>query len=438
MSNDILTPEKVAELIPSFTGISTTKDQLPATPTQDALAAFAKEHNETLVCANLLTPEERATAWAEAQELAPKIVDSIDVLFISGTSAVDELNNLVKKATAEDKSDASDAEPLMRELQDYLRGVGNKYDVSQPEVRAKFEAGRQRFLGFLWQTRTMLQMLIEESQTVAEQVEGVGEHVGEKAESAMDDARLFKQLYDANERAIRNLVKAIAVLEYARAIILKEYESIKVDPQDASQHVLIERQGLLARVLGAMNIRIGDFQTRLTDAYSASPEFSDWVWADFDLALRLDFLHRMVIPAILTTLLTWQKNASAVGTAKVVVGINQFYNDVKQQSARAGASGIKEVEAAAQQPIMVAETLQAILKAAEDRAQSILDATKAGAEARQKFAEGALGTIRGLQATQVQLHQDLATQASSEAAALQATTDAQHAVGLLNMPSTPA
>jgi uncharacterized protein YaaN involved in tellurite resistance len=257
--------------------VEAAKALVPATPTVTALASYTTpDQRDKLVCANLLTETERSAAQAEARKVLPDLVGNINVLMVYGTDSADVLNELINRALAAagKKDIPEEMKVLLHQMQDSMRGV-QKFDVSQPEVRKKFNKNRRRFLGFLWQLKTMLQMLIEEAQSVSSQVDGVGKKVRIKSEEAMEDANLFAALLKANDRATRLFVQKIAVLEYVRALVLAEFKSIKVDENDPSQYEQNKRRQELGRVLHALNIRIGDFQARLMDAIASGPEFSD-------------------------------------------------------------------------------------------------------------------------------------------------------------------
>ena len=157
-------PNKALELVPT--------PQLQAAlppepqPSQEMVTltdiATDPQKRTQLFCQNLLLGETREAARKEAAVDLERILGNTQIVAIYGNDALDGVNRLNDRMLNERHPvEVPELRDLMRNLSRQMRGLGNKYDPSDPHVREKYEKARDNIFVKLRWAKSFLEEFLE-------------------------------------------------------------------------------------------------------------------------------------------------------------------------------------------------------------------------------------------------------------------------------------
>jgi len=302
-----------------------------------------------------LTEAELEQIRAIAQQLLPKMLDERSVLSDYGLSALDGVNASVSKISASQrKLDMPEVEAIITEMEKSLRNFGKKYDPNNAKMAEAFDNMRKFMAGiseFFQLGRDLLQDLYNDSLDVEERLDRCAAKLVKHRETWNRNVIMCDELRRENEKAIIQLIGAIAVME-----------QIRDDAHQLAQRLMAEAQALPAgsterrqkdqqasdttEFVTDLDMRISEFVQRLFVAYAMSALVRNIRRVSYGLEQRISLLINLTIPVMKQTVATWglmlqAKQAGDVGTAaasandRALSQLSQASSEIIPQVARA-------------------------------------------------------------------------------------------------------
>ncbi|WP_326558889.1 toxic anion resistance protein [Micromonospora sp. NBC_01796] len=360
----------------------------PAGAADSAVAtALASTEPRALVCADLLSPEQRAQARVVAEKLYPTMLASTNELANFGSAAIEQVNAQVTRIFREvGRVDIPELTSIMRQLNDRMRGFRRKYDPSDPKVREAFDKFADSIRGLFRKGRNLLEMLFEEARTVERQLDLVAGQLSEKQLQLRRNVVLCDELYKANEAAIGQLIGAIAVMELVRDAAVADAQSITIDPDDIHRRDSEERLSRVTEFISALEVRINEFQQRLFVAWSTSPQVRNIRTLNYGLGQRLALLINLTIPTMKLTIAQWGLLLQANQAAGMQQAVADGANDVLSAYAAASRTAVPQIAKVIQTPTIRPETILEVADSIDAQARGIEEAVRYGQEKRAEVA----------------------------------------------------
>jgi uncharacterized protein YaaN involved in tellurite resistance len=357
---------------------------LPAGTADSAVAAaLTGSEPRRLVCADILSADQRGQAADAARKLYPAMLANTDQLGTFGSTAIDQVNVQVNRIFREvGRVDIPELTSIMHELNDRMRTFRRKYDPTDPQVRETFEKFTDAVRGLFRKGRDLLEMLFEEARTVEQQLDRVAGRLSDKQLQLKRNVVLCDELYRANERAIAQLIGAIAVMELVRDEALADARSITINPGDVDQRDKEERLSRITEFIQAIEIRINEFQQRLFVAWSTSPQVRNIRTLNYGLGQRLALLMNLTIPTMKLTIAQWALLLQANQAADMQQAVSDGANDVLSAYARASKTAVPQIARTIQTPTIRPETILEIAESIDAQARGIEEAVRYGQQKR--------------------------------------------------------
>src|SRR3989344_6721307 len=124
--------------------------------------------------------------------------------------------------------DIPELSDAMRDLSRRMRGIGRRYDPSDPKNLEKYKKAKGRFLGIFRLGRTFFEELMADVRSLEQQFDWAEEKLEGKQELLLRNVAYFDQLYELNARAIDKLIYKIAVMELMRDLAAEQAEQVVV------------------------------------------------------------------------------------------------------------------------------------------------------------------------------------------------------------------
>ena len=155
----------------------------PTSPGDQFLRQVAQsaDARTALVCKDLLAPQAHQQAEQWANQLYPQMLANTEIFMRFGQDAIAEMNSLIDSLLREvEPVDIPELTAMMRQLNDEMRNIRKKYDVSDDRVRQRLEhwtGGIGRFFGH---ARSLIEALMEDAMSLEQQLDRVKGQLGGK------------------------------------------------------------------------------------------------------------------------------------------------------------------------------------------------------------------------------------------------------------------
>lgn len=353
----------------------------PASPGDQFLRQVAQsaDSRTALVCKDLLTPQARQQAEQWAQRLYPQMLANTEIFMRFGQDAIAEMNSLIDALLKEvEPVDIPQLTAMMRQLNDEMRDIRKKYDVSDDRVRQRLEhwtGGIGRFFGH---ARSLIEALMEDAMSLEQQLDRVKGQLGGKEQQIVRNVHIYDRLYETNETEIQNLISAIAVMELIRDLAATEAAGIVVDTTNQADHEKSERKRMLAEFANNMDTKIAEYKNRLFVGWTTSPQVTNMRTLDVGLAQRLDLLINLTIPTMKGTILQWRMLIQAEQGVQMEQVVAGAANEWLTAYSAAGAQAVPLIAQGVQTPTLTPQSITAMAAAIEQQANGIIDAYNEG------------------------------------------------------------
>lgn len=353
----------------------------PVTPANEGLAQYAQsaaDARQSLSCSALLQGETRARAEAEAAEVYADMKGNTQVYLEYGSGAVEDINVVVDKLLDEiDPVKIPELKELMQHLNDRMRGIQRKYDVSDPEVREKYEKWSKGLRGFFRKARSFLDALMDDVRSIEGQLEKVDDQLEGKEEQLMRNISYYDQLYEENENSIGQLIYVVAVMELVADLAAKEIETIPVGDAAAGDRGS-ENRARLAEFANNMQVKAGDYKGRLMIAWATAPQTRMMRSLNVGLITKLHTLRDTTIPSMKLTIANWRLAVQAGDAAAMVQAVIDSNNEWTQAYFRSSGQLVARIADSVQTPTLSPQTIALMAQTIADEADSIIKAMDDG------------------------------------------------------------
>jgi len=350
------------------------------TPANQGLAVLAStpdkavQARKTLNCKDLLQGETRKRAEDEAVKVYAEMRENTQVFMTYGTQELDGVNVLYERLLHEiEPTKIPELTALTKKLNNEMRGIKRKYDVSDPKVREKYEEWKGGILRFVGRARTLAEMLMEDVTSIEKQIDHVGGTLRNRQYQLMKNVTYYDKLYDENEEEITKLIYVIAVMELIRDLAAKNAAAIVVG--DASMG---DRQGetqaTLAEFAANMEIKIAEDKGRLFVAWATSPQVRMVRTLNVGLAERINELLCVTIPTMKGTIVQWELMMNTKDAADMSRAVQEASNEWLQAYAAAGAEVVPMIAEAVMMPTLTPQTVTAMADSLSKQSDGIIAA----------------------------------------------------------------
>lgn len=357
----------------------------PATPVNEGLAQFAAAPAETkqrLVCKNLLQGKTRQQAEAMAAELYPKMKENTQIYLEYGSGALEDINALVDRLLKEvGPVQIPELKQLMRDLNAEMRGVQKKYDVSDPDVRKKYEDWKGGIGRFFGRAKTFLDLLLEDITSIEHQLDKVEGQLRGKENLLLDNVGYYDQLYEQNETAISKLIFVIAVMELVVDLAAAEIESIPVGDAQAGDRGA-DNRAKLAEFANNLQVKVGDYKGRLMITWATAPQVRMMRSLNVGLVTKLHTLIDTTIPTMKLTIVQWRMLVQAGDAAQLTTTVAEANSEWVQAYFRSAGELVPVIADAVQTPMLTPQTVMAMAQTIAKEADDIVRAMDAGEQRR--------------------------------------------------------
>ena len=361
----------------------------PETPANQGLAIYAAkppaEAKKSLVCKDLLVGETRQKAEQEAQQLFEEMLANTQVFMTYGTTALEGVNSLIDRLLKEvEPEKIPELTRLMQELNREMRGVKRKYDVSDPEVREKYEQWKGGIGRFFGKAKTLVELLMEDVTSLERQIDRVGRDLKGRQYTLLRNVSYYDILYEENEVEIQKLIYVIGVMELIRDLAAQQAQ--KIITGDAT---LGDRRGeqrsTLTDLATNMEVKIAEYKGRLLIAWATSPQVRTMRTLNVGMAERINELLCVTIPTMKATIVQWRMLIQTQDAAKVSTMVQEASNEWIRAYAAAGAEVVPMVAEAVQTPTLTPQTIAAMADSIDKQADGVIRAMELGAQRRQEM-----------------------------------------------------
>lgn len=358
--------------------------EAPNLPVATGLTAVASkpETRRTLNCSDLLQGTTRADAEAEARKLLDEMLDNTQVFMTYGTAALEGVNALVSRLLNElEPVKIPELEGLMKDLNDEMRGVRGKYDMSDPKVRERYEKWSGGVKRFFRSAKSMIEMFREDIATVEKQLDKIGGELKGQQYTLLRNVGYYDELYEENELEIVKLIYTIGVMELIRDYATQRAAAVNVGDASLGDRGN-ERQAQIAQLAHNMDIKIAEYKGRLFVAWSTSPQVRMMRELNVGLAMRINELICVTVPTMKLTAAQWQLMIQTQDAAKLAQTVADASNEWLQAYARAGAEAVPMIAQVIETPTLTPETIAAMADSIAKQAEGIVQAMQEGAQRR--------------------------------------------------------
>ncbi|MBE3558506.1 MAG: toxic anion resistance protein [Ktedonobacteraceae bacterium] len=345
--------------------------------------AGTSDTRKALVCKDLLSPDSLRSANQLAEQLFPQMLANTQIFMDFGKDAIAGMNSLIDyMLKSVEPVDIPELTAIMRDLNEEMRKIRGKYDISDSRVREKLQNWGKGIGRFFGRVRSLVEALMEDAMSLEQQLDKVKATLSGKEQQLIRNVHLYDQLYMTNEQEIMKVISAIAVMELIRDLAIQEGVDIVVDPANQADRPKAERKRLLAEFVRNMEIKITEYKNRLFVGWTTSPQVTNMRTLDVGLAQKLDLLMNLTIPVMKGTILQWRMMIQAQQGAAMEQVVAQAANEWLTAYSSAGAQAVPLIASAVETPSLTPQTIAAMAGAVEQQSQAIINAYEEGKRRR--------------------------------------------------------
>ncbi len=366
--------------------------EAPAAPAVVGLTevAVSESSRSTLSCSALLQGETRARAQAEALDLFDELFANQAAASAYGQSALDGVNRLVDRLLHEKQPvQSEEVRAIMKDLSRSMRGVGAKYDPSDPKVLEKYEQTRGKIKQLFKLGKTFIEEFLDDISSLETKFDKVIEGLNGHEQRLLRNVVFYDEFYQLNEQEIIKLIYAIGVMELIRDEAARRAEAIPVG--DANQGDRgSEKKAKMADFVTFWETKIASYKGRLWVAWSMAPQIRMLSSVSKLLAQRINETVHVGIPTMKATIVVWNTMTEAQRAAQVNAAVEEIINNALQGFARAAAVTVPMIAQATQTPSLHPETVTLMAQSVADQAEGIVAAIELGVQKRAELDQAML------------------------------------------------
>jgi uncharacterized protein YaaN involved in tellurite resistance len=357
------------------------------------LAVRPAETKKALVCHQIIGPNSLAQAKAEAAQVFPELFANTQAMMAYGLDATQGVNDLVDRLLKQvSPIKIPELIVITKDLNDNMRGIKRKYDVSDPKVRAQYEKAAGKARGFWHKVRDMAEMLREDITKTETQLEKVRVELNQRGAGLLVNVGYYDEFYKANEAEIGNLIYKVAVMELLADIARDKAAAVVIGDSTLGDRGREEQQRYLDFARNT-DIKVQEFKARLFIAWSTSPQIRTMRSLDVGLAIKLDELVNVVLPTMKATLVQWRMMMEAQQAAQLGSAVAETANEWTTAYFAAGAEIIPAITRMVEEPTYQAATFAAVADYTVKQADGVIEAMEMGVARRRENDESIVTSV---------------------------------------------
>lgn len=352
----------------------------------------AADDSKKLVCRNLLEGDTQIEAKQEASQVLTKIMSNTQILSVFGTDALDAVNRLNDRMLEKrPTSDIPELQEAMKDLSKSMRGIGRKYDPSDPKVIRKYQQTKNGILSIFRTGRNFLADFLDDIRTMQQIFERVTDTLEGKQEKLLENITFYDEYYVLNEDEIDKIVYKIGVMEYMRDYAAQMADQVTVGKSEMGDRGS-EDKAKIAELVTILENKIMAFKARLWVAWAMAPQIRNMRAINVGLSARIDQTIGITIPTMKSTIGVWLTLNEAQQSEQFNAAVEQTYNQVLTGFANAAKIAVPAIVNALSTPAMDPRTVIAWSESLSAQADGIITALET---ARQKRVELEEAMING-------------------------------------------
>lgn len=379
-----------------------------------SVLATTSETRDKLVCRNLLQGDTLLRAQQEAERVLQEMLKNTVVVSQFGRDAIRDVNELNDRMVNDRPSiDLPEVEEALRNLDRQMRGFGQKYDPSNPDVLKRYRQVRHRFLGFIQYGKTFLQELQADMRSLPEHFDRVIQIGREKQTPLMRNVAYYDEFYRLNEKEIDNLIYMIGVHEIIRDLAAHMAEAITVGDANLGDRSG-EQQASILELVQKLDNKIIAYKARLWGAWGMAPVIRNMRMISDGQLSRIDTSIDVSIPTMKNTVVVWNSMGEAQAATQFNEAVDSMLNESLKGFARATGAAIPAMAQSLATPPLDPSTVLEWSNSVRAQGEGIKSAAILGHKARATLEAAMIASKQVMDETtqevnQVLLEQVLAT-----------------------------
>ena len=293
-----------------------------------------------LFCQNLLLGETREAARKEAAVDLERILGNTQIVAIYGNDALDGVNRLNDRMLNERHPvEVPELRDLMRNLSRQMRGLGNKYDPSDPHVREKYEKARDNIFVKLRWAKSFLEEFLDDIKSTQQQFDQVVNTLEDKQEPLLRNIVYYDQYYLLNQQELGSLIYVIGKMEMMCEELRERASKIVVGNAQLGDQGGEQKARLLELALHIENKAVA-FSVRLCTAWAMYPIIRNLRSVNLGVSLRINQTIDITIPTMKGTIVVWLSLNDAQVAEQFNRAVEDAANEVMVMFAKAAGAAV--------------------------------------------------------------------------------------------------
>lgn len=395
----------ITQLVPTGTQLV-----IPAAPDGAATHTLARYQAQPKAFGAYGYLQERHATMAhqadqEAVALFEEMLGNSQLVLAYGNDAMAALNGVVDNLMSQfNPKEVPEVDRLLTEASDQLMALKRRGFRPNPAIRESIREGRNWLDNLLAGGKSALEILFEEFKDVEGKMDSIKARLMGQEFNMLENVAWYDQIYASNEEGLRDLIYKVAVMELIQHAFLKAAGEIVVNPENPDRDA-VERQRYLNEMASLLDVKIGDYKGRLYLAWATGPNVTNMRNVDAGLALKLNTLVNIAIPAWKLTVAQWMlalRTQEAAAASDIAVDTT---NQLLQEYAEASGAAVGAGMAAIERDVITVETMTAIADSFIESCNAIKEGRIAGHQARMQGAQAITTNMARMTTASRDLHQ---------------------------------
>ena len=355
-----------------------------------------------LVCNATFGPEMRSRAIQEAKQLLPSMLNDANVFINYGVDQLSALNRLVDRILKDvEPTKIPEAQGAMKDLKVKMLAAKGKYDISDEKVKKNYQEAVSKPKRFWRKTTNFLEMLRADFTDLEKQINQLEKDLSGRAIQLTRNAEFCVQLYQQNDIEIANLVYTIGVMELILEEAKAEARNIPAGSAGDISDPNSEKRGKYADLIRQMEVKIGEYKSRLFVAWASAPQLRMMRAMDVDMAMKLHMLVQSALPTTKLVLVQWRMLLQADENAKIGEAAQDYTENMITGYFDTAATQMPKIAQSIQRQTISPETVSSVVSSLVEMVDGIGQAYTERQQQRQVMdetlmqAQRELSTVKG-------------------------------------------
>ncbi len=342
----------------------------------------APEKRDQLACQRLLVGETRLKAEREAGEILEKILTNTQILAVLGTDALEGVNRLNDRMLDERPPvNIPELREVMKNLSRSMRGIGKKYDPSDPKVLKRYDQVKGGITSLFHFGKNFMEEFLDDVRSLQDQFKKVTTTLENKQYGLLKNVGYYDEFYKLNEKEIDRLIYVIGQMEIIRDMAAQKAAQIQIGDTGMGDRGTEERAQILELVTILEN-KIIAFKGRLWVAWAMAPQIRNMRAISLGLSARIDQTVDITIPTMKNTIVLWLTLSEAQQAEQFNRNVEDANNESMTRFANAAKAMVPVLADALATPALDPRTVVAWTESLAAQADGVVQALETGQKKR--------------------------------------------------------